>query len=117
MRYNKSMSETTHADADAYRAAVVDAINHHTTLTALGWGDSAGRYVKVELPNGRELLSRLTSDEGEAWTGWDYTDDDGEMIASVELQVRPHGNTYGPAATPLEVAEAVALFWGEPLVR
>ena len=60
--------------------------------------------VLVALKNGDQLFGTL---DGGAWVGLEWTDEDGELVANLELQVRPHGPTYGSASSASAITAAI----------
>lgn len=89
-------------------------------LTARGihaeyWHSGGGIFgIRIESSTGHsELFTSLDSDNGAfAWTACDWTTRNGDLIANLDVQVRPYGGTYGPVGTPAEFADAFELLVG-----
>jgi hypothetical protein len=70
------------------------------------WYDSGGGCmgIQVEL-GGSYVFSSLDGEGSEAWTTWDWNaSESGSLLATLQIQVRPFNGSYGPPATPTEMA-------------
>lgn len=100
-----------------YRTAVAR-ILEVAGITANGnWHSGGGIHgLRVELTNCDSLFSWLDGREyDDAWTRFDWSDSAGELVAGLEVQVRPMNASYVangervpcPAASPLDMALAI----------
>lgn len=92
---------------DLRRAVVADLVVRG--ITAQHWHSGGGIVgIRIEVPSGADLFTTLETDDGEAWTGLDVCDADGELVASAHVHVRPLGSSWAPVGAPGEFAEALA---------
>ena len=108
----------TASPADQLRSDVLDELKPHLTIangnnaTAELW-HSGGGIIGLKVTVGRsELFTTLEADGDQAFVVADWTTTDGDLIATIEIQVRPHGATVAgqaaPADDPATIAEAIA---------
>lgn len=84
---------------DELRCEVETLINSDQDLPnyhAQPWHAGGGTFgTLIITPAGNELFYTLECDGDRAqWTGADLMDSDGELVANVEVQVRPHGHHH-----------------------
>lgn len=96
---------------DELRREVETLLNSDQNLpnySAQGWHSGGGTFgTLITTPAGSELFYTLECDGDRAqWTGIDLMDSDGELIANVEVQVRPYGHHHfdQPGGTPEQFA-------------
>jgi hypothetical protein len=82
--------------ASRLRQLGTDAAVHHSGGGVFG--------VRVALATGDELFTSL---RGGAWVGLDWTDGYGDMVAAVEVEVRPFESEYGEADSASVIAGAI----------
>ena len=99
----------TASPADQLRSDVLDELKPHLTIangnnaTAELW-HSGGGIIGLKVTVGRsELFTTLEADGDQAFVVADWTTTDGDLIATIEIQVRPH-NVADPAAYLAELA-------------
>lgn len=92
-------------ELDAFQAEVADRLNERG-LTAEIFHSGGGIWgVRVELGNS-ELFSTCAADSEYDWTGWDLSGSDGEYIAHIKGEARPHGSKYRGTNPPNPITVA-----------
>lgn len=104
------MAVLNHSTLDRYQADVIQELTG-MGVACLSW-HSGGGIVGVLIQCGTStLFSTLAADRQPGWTGFDWNDNDGDMIGVLEITERPHGHkplyVGDEPATPHAMAQAI----------